>query len=111
MPEKRTGAACAAPGCHLLAARTGAFAARATTTPTPAAIAAAGALLAGLARRGVLRPLDELLGRDEAAVLVLLHELQPDAAACLVNLLHEDVEHVAALDHVLDVVDTAGADV
>ncbi len=42
---------------------------------------------------------------------MLLHELQPDPAACLVDLLHEHVEHVAALDHVLDVVDAAGADV
>ena len=45
------------------------------------------------------------------AVLVLLDELQADPAACLVDLLHEHVEHVAARDHVLDVVHAAGADV
>src|SRR3954469_8122777 len=39
---------------------------------------AAGALLAGLARRGVLRPLDELLRGDHRLTLVLLHELEPD---------------------------------
>src|SRR5690242_14835855 len=84
------------------------LAARAAAT---AAAVAPRALLARLARRGVLRPLDELLGRDEATVLVLLDELEADAAASLVHFLHEHVEDVAALDDVLDVVDAAGADV
>ena len=35
---------------------------------------------ARLARRGVLRPLDERLGRDQRAVLVLGDELQADPA-------------------------------
>ena len=47
---------------------------------------------ARLARRGVLRPLDQLLGRDEPAVLVLRDELEADPAALLVDLLDDDVE-------------------
>src|SRR5579884_1295128 len=62
-------------------------------------------------RRGVLRTLDQLLRLDEAAVLVLGHELEPDPAAGLVDLLHDDVDDVAAADHVLDVRHPAGADV
>ena len=62
-------------------------------------------------RRGVLRPLDELLGSDDLAVLVLRDELEADAAARLVDLLHEHVQHVAAGHHVLDVTDPARADV
>ena len=38
-------------------------------------------------------------------------QLQSDAPALLVDLLHLDVEHVAARDHVLDVADAARADV
>ena len=38
-------------------------------------------------------------------------ELEADPAARLVDLLHDDVEHVAARDHVLDVADAAGPDV
>src|SRR5207253_1692405 len=85
-----------------LAARTAATAAAAVTTRP---------LLARLARRGILRPLDELLRRDEPAVLVLLDQLQADPATGLVDLLDEHVEDVAALDHVLDVADAPGADV
>ena len=73
------------------------------------AVAARTAILAGLARRGVLRPLDELLGADHRLALVLLDELEADAAARLVDLLHDHVEDVAAGDHVLDVVDAARA--
>src|SRR6476469_6483993 len=94
------------PALFALAAR-----AAAAAPPATAVAVAARALLAGLARRGVLRPLDELLRGDQRAVLVLLHQLQADAAAGLVDLLHEHVEDVAALDDVLDVVDAAGADV
>src|SRR5262245_11948911 len=86
----------------------------AASTPTAAAatlaVAARRALLA-LARRCVLGPLDQLLGLDEIAVLVLGDQLEPDAAALLVDLLHENIEHVAAPDHVLDVADAARADV
>src|SRR5690242_17775923 len=57
------------------------FRARLLALPPRAAATAAAAvparpLLAGLARRGVLRPLDELLRRHERAVLVLLDELE-----------------------------------
>ena len=45
-----------------------------------------------LARRGVLRPLDQLLGPDRVAVLVLRDQLEADPAARLVDLLHDDVE-------------------
>src|SRR4029453_13859223 len=67
---------------------------------------AAWTLLALFARRSVLRPLDELLGHDEPAVLVLGDQLQPDTATILVDLLHEDVDHAPAAHHVLDVRDT-----
>ena len=42
---------------------------------------------------------------------MLRDELQPDAAAVLVDLLHEHVDDVAAIHHVLDVSDATGADV
>ena len=57
---------CSAAGACALAVAARAAAASA------AAAAVVAARLAGLARRGVLRPLDELLRRDELAVLVLL---------------------------------------
>src|SRR5437870_4846577 len=72
---------------------------------------AARAVLLGRARRGALRPLDQLLGADRGAVLVLLDQLQADPPAGLVDLLHEHVQDVAAVDHVLDVGDPARADV
>src|SRR5918992_6146846 len=80
---------------------------RALALPGATAVAAAAAIPAGpllalLARRSVLRPLDELLGHDEPAVLVLRDELETDAAPVLVDLLHEHVEDVATRDHVLD---------
>src|SRR5437773_6548944 len=84
--------------------------AAAATTAATVAVTARRALLT-LARRRVLRPLDQLLGLDEVAVLVLGDELQADPAAVLVHLLHDHVEHVSARDHVLDVGDAAGADV
>src|SRR4051794_36151319 len=97
----------------LFAARLFALAARAAAAAatTTAVAVATRTVLARLTRWGVLRPLHQLLGRDERAVLVLLHQLQADAAAGLVDLLHQHVENVAALDDVLDVVDAAGADV
>ena len=42
---------------------------------------------------------------------MLADELEADAAARLVDLLHEHVEHVAALEHVLDPLHAARADV
>src|SRR4051812_7570775 len=86
-------------------------AATAAAASAAVAVAAARPLLARLAGRSVLRPLDELLGRHNLAVLVLGDELEADPAAGLVDLLHEHVEHVAAADYVLDVADPAGADV
>src|SRR5205807_10160303 len=97
--------------------RVGSVAARAAVTAAAASTASAVAIaprasvVALLARRRVLRPLDQLLGLDERPVLVLGHELEADPAALLVDLLHDDVEHVAAGDHVLDVADPARADV
>jgi hypothetical protein len=79
-----------------------------------AAVAASAAILTrrtGLTRRGVLRPLDQLLRLHEAAVLVLGDQLEADATAVLVDLLHEHVDNVAAAHHVLDVRHTAGAHV
>src|SRR5215475_4724251 len=78
--------------------------------PATLAVAARRPLLA-LARRCVLGALDQLLGLDEVAVLVLGDQLEADPAALLVDLLDDHVEHVAALDHVLDVADAARADV
>src|SRR5262245_35138076 len=83
---------------------------RAAAVATASAIAP-GALLALLARRSVLRPLDELLGHDEPTVLVLRDELQADAATLLVDLLDEDVEDVASAHDVLDMADPARPDV
>src|SRR5439155_16349971 len=94
-----------------VAAASPASAAAASASAAPAVTIATRALLARLARRRVLRTLDELLRRDDPAVLVLLHDLEPDAPARLVDLLHEHVEDVAALDDVLDVVDATRADV
>src|SRR5947207_4553858 len=83
-------------------------------TTAPAASAAAVAprrTLRAFARRCVLRPLDQLVWLDERSVLVLRDELEADPAALLVDLLDDDVERVAARDHVLDVADPARADV
>src|SRR5438309_7273928 len=98
------------------ACRTGALAAlavapAATAAATSFAVATPRTFLRTLARRCVLRPLDQLLRRHSAAVLVLLEQLQADAPASLVDLLHEHVEDVAAVDHVLDVSDPARAHV
>jgi len=41
---------------------------------------------------------------------VLGEELEADPAALLVDLLDDDVEHVATADHVLDVTDATRAD-
>src|SRR5262245_27969031 len=72
---------------------------------------AARALLLARARRRVLCTLDQLLRLHQRAVLVLRDQLQTDPAAGLVDLLDDHVEHVAALDHVLDVADPARSDV
>src|SRR5437763_592873 len=83
---------------------------------TGAAAAAAAAITAGpillrRTRRCVLRPLDQLLGLNEVAVLVLRDELEADPATSLVDLLDDDVDDVAAAHHVLDVRDPSRADV
>src|SRR5437763_100864 len=83
----------------------------AAAAPTTAAAVAARRPLLALARRCVLGPLDQLLRLNEVAVLVLGDQLEAEPAAILVDLLDEDVEHVAAPDHVLDVADAARADV
>src|SRR5262249_37060723 len=85
-------------------ARRAGRAASAAASAPPLAVAAR-TLLRPLARRRVLRPLDQLLRRHGVPVLVLLDQLEPDPAARLVDLLDDDVERVAALDHVLDVAD------
>src|SRR3954454_9091048 len=94
----------------LVGARPLALAAGAAATAA-ATVTAGTAILARLARRGILRPLDELLRRDHGVAFVLLDELEADAAPRLVHFLHDHVEDVAAGDHVLDVVDAAGAHV
>src|SRR5205814_3984799 len=83
----------------------------AAAAAAPVAVAATRPLLRPLARRCVLGPLDQLLRRDRAAVLVLLDQLQADPATRLVDLLHDHVQDVAAVDHILDVTHPAGADV
>src|SRR5262249_43383577 len=98
------------PSVLRLDVRSAAVAPAAAASAAPIALAAR-TLLALRARRRVLRTLDQLLGRHDGAVLVLGQELEADAAALLVDLLHGDVEHVPALDHVLDVADAAGSDV
>src|SRR5262249_44386622 len=79
--------------------------------PAPTAAVATWPLLLALARRRVLRALDQLFGLDERPVLVLGDQLQADASALLVDLLHLDVDDVAAGHDVLDVADAARADV
>src|SRR5207302_5090122 len=86
-------------------------AAPATAAAPAAATIAARPLLLRRPRRRVLRPLDQLLRLDESAVLVLRDELEAYPAAGLVDLLHDDVDDVAAAHHVLDVRDPARADV
>src|SRR5262249_45153168 len=89
-----------------------AAASAAAAPATPAALAVRGrTLLLARSRWCVLRALDELLGAHGAAVLVLLQQLEPDPAPCLVDLLHDDVEDVTPLNHVLDVRDASWADV
>src|SRR3954454_1734450 len=93
-----------------LVARAGAVAAAAASTAAAVAVPARRALLARPVR-GVLRPLDQLLGLDDRAVLALRDQLEADPVPLLVDLLDEHVQHVAAGDHVLDVLHTAGAHV
>src|SRR5437899_400918 len=110
LASARTGA----PGRSVASAVAPAAAASPAATATPAAAAAAVTArwpLLALARRRVLRPFDQLLRLDEVAVLVLGDQLEADPAAVLVDLLDEHVEHVAAPDHVLDVADSARADI
>src|SRR5436190_470132 len=92
-----------------LSARAAATAAVAATSAAP--VVAARPVLLRRTRRRVLRPLDQLLRLDEAAVLVLRDELEADAAARLVDLLHDHVDDVAPRHDVLDVADAAGTDV
>src|SRR6185295_6050044 len=85
-------------------------------TPTAAATATASVvttrtLFLRRPRRCILRPLDQLLRLHQRAVFVLRDQLQADPATRLVDLLHDDVEHVAACHHVLDVADAARAHV
>ena len=75
----------------------------------PVAIATR-ALLARSRGGRFLCALDQLLGRDDVP-FSCSRELEADPAALLVDLLHHDVEHVAAADHVLDVTHAARADV
>src|SRR5579862_1229647 len=86
-----------------------AVAATAAASASAATVVATRAVLFRRPRRRILRPLDQLLRLDEAAVLVLRDELQPDAAARLVDLLDDDIDDVAALHDVLDVAHTARA--
>src|SRR5581483_9134793 len=72
---------------RLFAVAAGPAAATAASAAAAAVAVAARPILARLARRCVLRPLHELLGRDELPVFVLLHELEADPAARLVDLL------------------------
>src|SRR4051812_28952815 len=95
----------------LVGARPLALAAGAAATAAATTVTAGTAILARLARRGILRPLDELLRRDHGVAFVLLDEVEADAPPRLVHFLHDHVQDVAAGDHVLDVVDAAGPDV
>src|SRR5437868_7428187 len=83
----------------------------ATAATAAAAIVAPWALLLRRPRRCVLRPLDQLLRLDEAAVLVLRDQLEADPAARFVHFLDDHVDDVAARHDVLDVSDAARADV
>src|SRR5437868_13101624 len=83
----------------------------ATASTAAAAIVAPRALLFRRPRRCVLRPLDQLLRLDEAAVLVLRDQLEADPAARLVHFLDDAVDDVAARHDVLDVSNPARADV
>src|SRR3954454_25102303 len=76
-------------------------AATAAVAATPPAVVAAGPVLLRRPRRRGPCPLDQLLWVGEAAVLVLGDELQADAAAGLVDLLHDHVHDVPARHHVL----------
>src|SRR5205814_1757086 len=87
-----------------------AAAAAASSAASPLAVSSTAIVLA-LARRRILRPLDQLFRRHGRPVLVLLDQLQADAAASLVDFLHPHVEDVAALDDVFDVCDATRADV
>src|SRR2546425_7905240 len=83
----------------------------ATAASAAAAVVTARALLLRRPRRCILRPLDQLFRLDEVAVLVLRDQLEADPPAGLVDLLHDDIDHVAASHHVLDVADPARPDV
>ena len=104
----RKGSAWHPEGCQALSAS---LAARAAAAAAASTVTAARAILLGRPRRGVLRPLDQLLRLDQRPVLVQGDQLQADPPAGLVDLLDDHVEHVAALDHVLDVADPARAHV
>src|SRR5437773_11092537 len=76
------------PGTRSAVAARAAIAAAATATAVT--VVPRRALLA-LARGSVLGPLDQLLGLNQAAVLVLGNELEADSAPLLVDLLDDDV--------------------
>src|SRR5262249_47326703 len=98
----------------LFAARFLAVAARAAAASAAAAAAvavAARSLLARLPRRGALCPLARHPGRGELPAPVRSDALFAPPRARPVHRLDEDVEHVAALDHFVDVVDGARPDV
>src|SRR4051794_8055828 len=100
------------PASEALLAISGALAARsAPAAASTAAVVATRALLLRRPRRGILRPLDQLFRLDEPAVLVLRDQLEADAPTRLVDLLHDDIDDIAARHHVLDVPDAAGAHV
>src|SRR5260221_6328323 len=75
-PSVSASGSCTPPDATYPLLGTRAFAVATRPTRASATIATRPTILARLTRRGVLRPLDELLGRDHAAVLVLLDELQ-----------------------------------
>src|SRR5215468_1778999 len=61
---------------------------------TSAATITARPVLFRRTRRGILRPLDQLLRLDEIAVLVLRDQLETDPPAGLVDLLDDHVDHI-----------------
>ena len=78
---------------------------RSCPSPLAAVAIATTAVVARRARltgRGVLRPLDQHVRHDEAAVLVLGHELEADATPLLVDLLHDDIDDVTTRHHIFD---------
>ncbi len=86
---------------------------RPTASPFAVARAALGPIVRALGPVGrlFLRLLDKRFGHYQAAVIVLGHEFEPDPAALLVHLLHEHVDNVATVEHILDPVDPSRPDI